>query len=131
MALGRENVSVARDNSGPNIFRLAGLLGDDNLIRHELLAWRIGSEPFRTYSEPVSLASYLLAFCHAPKPWRHAPQRWSAPVSVWVRRGGQGRRCGSAGAYRPRSFQKFFRVSGARDLARAGIDGPPRIATTL
>ena len=45
MALGRKNVSVARANSGPNIFRLAGLLGDDNLIRHELLASRIGSEP--------------------------------------------------------------------------------------
>jgi len=35
MALGRKNVSVARANSGPDIFRLAGLLGDDNLIRHE------------------------------------------------------------------------------------------------
>ena len=46
MALGGENVSIARANSGPDIFRLAGLLSDDNLIRrHELLAWRIGSEP--------------------------------------------------------------------------------------
>src|ERR1700730_14963060 len=45
MALGRKNVSVARANSGPDIFRLAGLLGNDNLIRHELLAWRIGSDP--------------------------------------------------------------------------------------
>ena len=68
---------------------------------------------------------------HAPKPWRRAARWSSAPVSVWVRRGGQGRRCGSAGAYRPWSFQRLFRVSGARDLARAGIDGPPRIATTL
>jgi hypothetical protein len=36
MALGRKNVSVARANSGPDIFRLAGLLGDDNLIRQML-----------------------------------------------------------------------------------------------
>ena len=59
MALGRKNVSVARANSGPDIFRLAGLLGDDNLIRHEVLVWRIGSGAIRTYSEPASLASYL------------------------------------------------------------------------
>jgi|SRR6516162_11798097 len=38
-----------------------------------------------------------------------------------VRRGGQGRRRGSAGAYRPRSIQRIFRVSSARDLARADI----------
>jgi len=44
MALGRKNVAVARPNGSTDIFRLAGLLGDDNLIRHELLAWRIGSE---------------------------------------------------------------------------------------
>src|ERR1700758_2072274 len=39
-----------------------------------------------TYSEPVSLASYLLAFDswgHAPKPWRRASRRSIAPVSVW------------------------------------------------
>ena len=35
------------------------------------------------------------------------------------------------GAYRPRSIQRLFRVSGARDLAHADIDAPPRIATTL
>jgi hypothetical protein len=38
-----------------------------------------------------------------------------------VRRGGRGRRRGSAGAYRPRSIQRLFRVSVARDLARAEI----------
>ena len=74
VALGRKDVSIPRTNGGADIFRLAGLLGDDNLIRHELLAWRVGSEPDhnwpqqmrpavdRTYSEPASLASYLLAF---------------------------------------------------------------------
>jgi hypothetical protein len=40
-------------------------------------------------------------------------------------------RRGSAGTCCPRSIQRLFRVSGARDLARADIDGPPRIATTL
>ena len=42
-----------------------------------------------------------------------------------VRRGGYGRRRGSAGRYRPGSIQRLFRVSGARDLARADIDGLP------
>src|SRR5437763_8192562 len=34
MAFGRKNFPVARTNGGADIFRLAGLLGDDNLIRH-------------------------------------------------------------------------------------------------
>jgi hypothetical protein len=49
-----------------------------------------------------------------------------APVSVWCAGEVKG-----AAAYRPGSIQRLFRVSGARDLARADIDGPPRIATTL
>ena len=44
MALGRKNVSVARANGGADIFRLAGLFGDDNLIRHQGLVSTIGSE---------------------------------------------------------------------------------------
>src|SRR5271169_1529088 len=35
MALGRKNVSVARANSSADVFRLAGFLGDNNLIHHE------------------------------------------------------------------------------------------------
>ena len=34
MSLGREDVPVARPHGGANVFRLAGLLGDDDLIRH-------------------------------------------------------------------------------------------------
>src|SRR6266478_6578484 len=42
MALGRKDFSVARTDSGADILRLAGLLGDDNLIRHQGLVSRIG-----------------------------------------------------------------------------------------
>ncbi len=34
MALGREDVSVARTHGGANVFGLAGFLGDNDLIRH-------------------------------------------------------------------------------------------------
>jgi len=57
MPLGWKNVSVARTNSGADVFRLAGLLGDDNLVRHEGLVSRIGFESTsRTYSELINLA---------------------------------------------------------------------------
>jgi hypothetical protein len=42
MALGRENVSVARPNRGADVFRLAGFLSDDNLIIHNRLVWKSG-----------------------------------------------------------------------------------------
>src|SRR6516162_6611685 len=51
MALGRKDVTVTRTNGGADIFRLAGLFGDDNLIRHQgarLVDWIRAS---RTYSE--------------------------------------------------------------------------------
>src|ERR1700682_5556946 len=53
MALGRKDVSVTRTNGGADIFRLAGLFGDDNLIRHRGLVWWTGFESAapRTYSE--------------------------------------------------------------------------------
>ena len=35
MALGREDVAVARADGGADVFRLAGLLGDDDLIGHD------------------------------------------------------------------------------------------------
>jgi len=82
MALGRKNVSVARANSGPDIFRLAGLLGDDNLIRHELLAWRIGSEPLEHIVNQLASQATFCPFDswgHAPKPWRRAARRRSTP----------------------------------------------------
>src|ERR1035441_2524403 len=34
MSLSREDVSVARTHGGAHVFRLAGFLGDDDLIRH-------------------------------------------------------------------------------------------------
>src|SRR5215831_11377324 len=51
MALGRKDVTVTRTNGGADIFRLAGLFGDDNLIRHQGLVWWTGFVPPRTYSE--------------------------------------------------------------------------------
>src|SRR5262249_62014821 len=42
MALGRKDVTVTRTNGGADIFRLAGLFGDDNLIRHQGLIWWTG-----------------------------------------------------------------------------------------
>src|ERR1700688_4882760 len=53
MALGRKDVSVATTNGGADIFRLTGLLGDNNLIRHRGLVWWTGFESAapRTYSE--------------------------------------------------------------------------------
>src|SRR5215469_6940768 len=44
MALGRKDVTVTRTNGGADIFRLAGLFGDDNLIRHQALVWWTGFE---------------------------------------------------------------------------------------
>jgi hypothetical protein len=34
MSFGRKNVAIARTHGGTNVFCLAGLLGDDDLIRH-------------------------------------------------------------------------------------------------
>src|SRR5262249_29286868 len=42
MALGRKDVTVTSTNGGTDIFRLAGLFGDDNLIRHQGLVWWTG-----------------------------------------------------------------------------------------
>ncbi len=42
MALGRKNGSVARTNSGADVFGLASFLGDDDLISHDGLVWKSG-----------------------------------------------------------------------------------------
>jgi hypothetical protein len=41
MALGRKNVSVTRTHRGADVFRLAGFLGDDDLIGHKDLFRKI------------------------------------------------------------------------------------------
>jgi hypothetical protein len=59
--LGRKNVSVARANSGADVFRLAGFLGDDNLIRHEVPFGGLDSTAL--YREPiVNITIYQGAF---------------------------------------------------------------------
>src|ERR1019366_10363231 len=60
MALGRENVSVARTNCGADVFCLTGFLRDDDLVSHNGLISknRLDSGGMRTYSEQYGLASY-------------------------------------------------------------------------
>jgi hypothetical protein len=43
MALGRKDVTVTRTNRSADIFRLARLFGDDNLIRHQGFAYGLDS----------------------------------------------------------------------------------------
>src|SRR5215469_2504692 len=50
MSLGWKDVTVTRTNGGADIFRLAVLFGDDNLIRHQGPFGGLGSRS-RTYSE--------------------------------------------------------------------------------
>src|SRR5664280_1414103 len=61
MALGRENVSVARTHGGADVFGLAGFLRDDDLVSHNGLVWknRFGSASIGTYREQYGLASCL------------------------------------------------------------------------
>ena len=53
MALCRQNVSVARPNRGTDVFGLAGLLRDDDLVSHLGLVLKIEfyKATIRTYSE--------------------------------------------------------------------------------
>jgi hypothetical protein len=59
MALGGEDVSVARTHGGADVFGLAGFLRDDDLISHDGLVWknRFDSAGMRTYREQYGLAS--------------------------------------------------------------------------
>ena len=63
MALGRQNVAVARTDGGTYVFCLAGFLSDDNLISHGGLISEIECDNVlnRTYREQLRLASCLLA----------------------------------------------------------------------
>jgi hypothetical protein len=73
MALGRKNVPVAGTNSGADVFRLAGFLGDDNLIRHEGLGWRMGFESAgheRLVNNTTSQATFWWVRGQAAKPGR-------------------------------------------------------------
>jgi hypothetical protein len=73
MALGRKNVPVAGTNSGADVFRLAGFLGDDNLIRHEGLGWRMRFESAgheRLVNNTTSQATFWWVRGQAAKPGR-------------------------------------------------------------
>src|SRR6266446_6904258 len=122
MALGRKDVSVARTDSGADILRLAGLLGDDNLIRHHGLVSRIGSESvaLRTYSELASLARDLSV--GTPKPWGSAG-RWMKPnkSGAWPSRLNYDGLCSSAGA--PSSCSPSVK----RGVRRLNPPSPPRL----
>jgi hypothetical protein len=60
MTLGRKDVTVTRTNRGADIFRLAGLFGDDNLIRHQGLVWWTGFE------HPERIVNYPPTASHPP-----------------------------------------------------------------
>src|ERR1700722_1820078 len=61
MALSRENLSVARTNSGADVFCLTGLLRDDDLFRHVgLVSENKFGDITRTYSEHRKFASCVL-----------------------------------------------------------------------
>src|SRR6476646_7597084 len=58
MTLGRKDFSVTRTDGGADVFRLTGLLRDDDLISHDGSFGRIDSRAdMRTYSERNGLAS--------------------------------------------------------------------------
>ena len=58
MTLGRKDFSVTRTDGGAHVFRLAGFLGDDDLIGHDGLGWKNRFDrTMRTYSEQSRLSS--------------------------------------------------------------------------
>src|SRR5260370_23172875 len=57
MALSRENLSVARTNSGAHVFCLTVLLSDDDLLMHFVLVWLLDFGGFmRPYDEHRKIA---------------------------------------------------------------------------
>jgi hypothetical protein len=112
MALGRQNVSVARTNGSTDIFRLAGLLGDENLIRHELLAWRIG--PSRERPAPIGFQN-LAPFAEKCKPIRPAVAAIATPAmrKYRVRQGNR----------KPVAHSRSLRRNHCRDIS--GFPGSP------
>src|SRR6516165_7205825 len=79
MALGRKDVTVTRTNGGADIFRLAGLFGDDNLICHQWLVWwtddasALADETF-----PLAAGS-LRVLLRQRRDRRHSAMIWLAP----------------------------------------------------
>src|SRR6516162_234850 len=132
MALGRKDVTVTRTNGGADIFRLAGLFGDDNLIRHQGLVWWTGfvhQERIVNYRPTAShpLSRFASGRQNRGETPPSGPARWRCRRSrlrhqresllfgsaVLSRLGGQG--CaGSASALVPWSV----------DEPHAAIDGP-------
>src|SRR5215472_8297771 len=82
MALGRKDVTVTRTNGGADIFRLAGLFGDDNLIRHQGLVWWTGFEQQERIVNYSPTASHPLAdLRQRGKTWRNATE-WSGAQAL-------------------------------------------------
>src|SRR6516164_2710976 len=109
MALGRKDVTVTRTNGGADIFRLAGLFGDDNLIRHQGLVWWTG------FAHPERIVNYRPTASHPLGRFASGRQTVEKRHRV-VRRAGAvvEAACGvSANPYY--SVQRFYRVSEARD----------------
>ena len=109
MALGRKDVTVTRTNGGADIFRLAGLFGDDNLIRHQGLVWWTGfADPERIVNHRPTASILWAGLLQGGKTVekRHRLVRRAGAVVEAA--------CGvSANPYY--SVQRFYRVSEARD----------------
>src|SRR5215831_11870976 len=108
MALGRTDVTVTRTNGGADIFRLVGLFGDDNLIRHQGLVWWTG------FVHPERIVNYRPTASHPLAGLRQSGKTVEKGHRV-VRRAGAvvEAACGiSANPYY--SVQRFYRVSEAR-----------------
>src|SRR6516162_8856936 len=109
MALGRKDVTVTGTNRSADIFRLARLFGDDNLIRHQGVRLWTGFDPERIVNSPAHRKSPSGRFASgAAKPRRNANR-------VVRRAGAVVKAACSISANPYYSVQRFYRVSEAKD----------------
>src|SRR5215467_10057646 len=106
MALGRKDVTVTRTNGGADIFRLAGLFGDDNLIRHQgLVCWTGFAHPERIVNYRPTASHPLAGLRQGGKTVEKRHRRAGAVVEAAC----------SVSANPYYSVQRFYRVSEARE----------------
>src|SRR6516225_10151031 len=83
MALGRKDVTITRTNGGADIFRLAGLFGDDNLIRHQGLVWWTGfAHPERIVNHRPTASHPLGRFASRRQNRGETPTEWSGAQAL-------------------------------------------------
>src|SRR5215472_6979057 len=115
MALGRKDVTVTRTNGGADIFRLAGLFGDDNLIRHQGLVWWTGFE------HPERIVNYPPTASHPPAGLRQGGKTVEKRHRVIQRASVVVEAACTIGANPYYSAQRFYRVFGGQGCAASGL----------